>query len=89
MKTTRLRIEGQDFYLAPEQDVTALKDLATDVLRAGAGVIDFTGIDGRVISVLLSPGVAMVFETIERPDVTASDHDDSGSEYRDSDDFGH
>jgi hypothetical protein len=88
MKTTRLRIEGQDFYLAPETKVEELKDAAIAAVRNGGGIIDFTGIEGRVISVLLSPGVAVLFETIERPDVADDDDDTHAGDYG-SDDFGH
>jgi hypothetical protein len=40
-----------------------------------------------VISILLSPGIAVLFETIERPDV--ADDDDSTDSHYSSDDFGH
>jgi hypothetical protein len=88
VKTTRLRIEGQDFYLAPETEVEKLKDAAVAAIREGGGIIDFMGIEGRVISVLLSPGVAVLFEAIERPDVSDDDSDEPGHDYN-RDDFGH
>ncbi|GAB2459236.1 hypothetical protein HD599_001384 [Conyzicola lurida] len=87
MKTTRLRIEGQDFYLAPETKVDELKADAIAAVRGGGDIIDFTGIEGRVISILLSPGVAVLFETIERPDI--ADDDDSSDGHYNPDDFGH
>lgn len=75
MERTTLVIDGTDFVLAEESDLSELKDRIADAARTGPSFVDFVTIDARA-SVLIGPGTRVVFTTVSiteamvEPDLT-------------------
>lgn len=66
MKVNKVRVDGQTFILEPHQDVQLLQDRILDAVREGAGFVQFETIGRATISVLITPGVPVRFEVIDR-----------------------
>lgn len=66
MKVTRVRFDGQRFFLDPEQDVAETKASVVAAVRAGAEFVDFTTIEHGTISLLVTASVPVRFEVLER-----------------------
>ena len=65
MKINKLRIDGQMFYLEPDQDVAELKQQILASARGVAEFIDFSPVGHGQISVLMSPSTPVRFELEE------------------------
>jgi hypothetical protein len=65
MHSTELRIDGQSFLLAADEDLDALRARISDAVARGAGFVDFTTGRGERVSVLLS-GLSSVLITVQR-----------------------
>lgn len=66
MLVTKLKIDGQYFYLVPETDVDALKSAIVAAVKSGSAFVEFeTHGHGRV-SVLMTPYIPARFEIVER-----------------------
>lgn len=67
--TTMIRnsvaIDGREFLLAQHSDMPGLKQAAKDAVLAGAGYLNLTVIGNREVSILLTPGVMVLFESAE------------------------
>lgn len=74
MQQTTIAIGDMQFALAQNSDIGHLKATALAAVRSGAGLLDFTVVGNRVVSVLLPAGTIVVFTTGEVPE----DHRDSG-----------
>ena len=68
MKINKLRIDGQQFYLANDYDVEALKNELLKAARGVAEFIDFQPVGHGVISVLMTPQTPVRLEVEERSD---------------------
>ena len=66
MKITKLRIDGQFFYLDDDQDTAALKREIVAAVTAGPRFIDFTAIGHGEVSVLMTAHIGARFEVLER-----------------------
>jgi hypothetical protein len=68
-----LIINGRDYVVSQTQDIEQIKEATVTIAKSGAGLLDFIGFDGREVSVLITPGVALVFESFEAPAEQDSD----------------
>jgi len=68
MKVTKVRIDGQVFFLAPTQDIADLKAQIVAASRGGSDFVEFDTIDHGSIAVLITPTESARFQTIERSD---------------------
>lgn len=66
MNITKLRIDGQFFYLDTSADVPALKELILAAATDGPRFIDFTAIGHGEVSVLMTPHLGVRFEVVKR-----------------------
>lgn len=65
MQRNTIDIDGHEFLLSQGQDLQAVKDMAVSAVRAGGGLLDILTIGNPTVSVLISAGVSVVFETLE------------------------
>ncbi len=68
MKVSKVRVDGQTFILDPDEDVQALQDQIIEAVRRGAGFVQFTSVAHATLTVLVTPGAAVRFEVIDRPE---------------------
>ena len=68
MKVTKLRIDGQEFFLPEDVDVPALQGQLLAAVREAAGFVTFRSIGRAEISVLMTPHTPVRFEIEEHPD---------------------
>ncbi|QHC68210.1 hypothetical protein GSU68_17620 [Rathayibacter sp. VKM Ac-2759] len=68
MMRTTVTIEGKSYALSQGEDVAALKEASTRAAQAGGGLVEFVVVGNRQVSVLVSPGVPVIFEDVEVPD---------------------
>jgi hypothetical protein len=68
MKVTRLRIDGQEFYLPHELDVPALQRQILEAARGEAAFVTFRPIGHGDITVLVTPQIPVRFEAEDRTD---------------------
>jgi hypothetical protein len=66
MLITRVRVDGQSFFLSPEQDVEATKEAIVAAVRDGSGFVDFLTVGHGRVSVLITPSIPVRFQVIER-----------------------
>ena len=66
MRITKLRIDSQMFYLAPDEDVDGLKQRIRDTARGPADYVVFTPVGFGEVSVLMTPHTPVRFEEQER-----------------------
>lgn len=66
MEITKLRIDGQFFYLEADQDTDVLKREIIAAVTTGPRFIDFTAIGHGKVSVLMMAELGARFETQER-----------------------
>jgi hypothetical protein len=65
MRITRLRIDGQEFYLPPELDLAALQQQLLDAVRGEAAFVTFPSVGHGEVSVLVTAHVPVRFEVEE------------------------
>lgn len=63
MQTNTIHIDGQAFLLGAEEDVAGLKARIVAAASEGAAFIDFDSVDRGTVSVLVTPGMGVRFET--------------------------
>ncbi|GGE95674.1 hypothetical protein [Mycetocola zhadangensis] len=68
MRRTTLTIEGHSYVLAQGTETATLKASAEEAVVAGGKFVDLTVVGNIAVSVLVSPGVAIVITTQEVPD---------------------
>lgn len=66
MKVHTVRVDGQLFVLRPSQDVNVLQQDILHAAAKGAGFVKFKTVGRSVIRVLITPQVAIRFETFHR-----------------------
>jgi hypothetical protein len=65
VKVTKLRIDGQAFYLPPDTDLIALQEQILEAVRGRAAFVSFSPVGHGDISVLVTPSIPIRFETEE------------------------
>lgn len=66
VEIVRVRVDGQMFILDPEQDAADLQRQIIDAVRQGAGFVRFQTVGRSAITVLITPGIGVRFEVLER-----------------------
>ncbi|WP_374946270.1 hypothetical protein [Agreia sp.] len=66
MKINKVRIDGQVFFLDPEQDLDTLKADVVAAARSGADLVEFKIVGAGTLFVLVTPTIGVRFEVIER-----------------------
>jgi hypothetical protein len=66
VQIVRVRVDGQMFILDPDQDAAELQRQIIEAVQQGAGFVGFRTVGRSTISVLISPGIGVRFETLER-----------------------
>lgn len=66
MLITKIRIDGQIFYLDPGEDVQALQDRIQDAARTMPTFVEFRSVGHGKVSVLVSAVIPVRFEQVER-----------------------
>lgn len=56
-------IDNREFLLAQGLDLPALKRRVVASIRAGGGMVDFTVLGNREVSVLIAAGVRVLFQS--------------------------
>jgi hypothetical protein len=74
--TTSIRIDGQRYQLADEEDVAGLQARIVDAVTGGSRFVDFTAGGHVGVSVLVTPRSAARFEVREREDEDPADPGD-------------
>lgn len=67
MQSTRMTIEARDFLLDERVDVPALQLQICDAMRKGGGIVSFAVTRDHPLTVIISPGVPVLFEAVETP----------------------
>jgi hypothetical protein len=80
MLRTTVLVDGQVYPLAQGQDLEAIKAATVEAAREGAGLVDFIVVGNRAVSVLVTPGVRVLFERHE-VDVDVRDTGDTESPF--------
>jgi hypothetical protein len=62
MIRTRVRMQGMTFYLAQGRDPEDLKADMIEAVKEGGAFVSFVEVGNHHVSVLISPGVVVVFE---------------------------
>ena len=65
MRVVHLQIDGQSFFLEPDEDVNALEALILDAVREGPSFLKFRAAGYGVVSVLVTPRIGVRFDTRE------------------------
>jgi hypothetical protein len=69
MKLQKVRVDGSEFFLDAEQDVSELKAIIVEGVRAGGAFVEFMTVGRGPIAVLVSPGIPVRFEVVERSEI--------------------
>lgn len=77
MRVTKLRIDGQFFYLDHEQNIPALKAEILESAIKGPRFIDFTAIGHGEVSVLMMPSLGARFEIQDRTEEELAEWDEN------------
>lgn len=68
MKVNKVRVDGQMFILDPAQDVEELQRDILEAIRGGGKFVRFDTVGRATISVLITAGIPIRFEVIDRPE---------------------
>jgi hypothetical protein len=73
MQRTTIQINGNDYRVAQNQDIDAIKRAAVTAVREGGDFITVTLVGNRELQILVSMGISITVQTEEVPD---DDRDD-------------
>jgi hypothetical protein len=73
MQRTTLIVNDTSYPLAQGQEVDAIQAAALEAVHQGGGLIKVTTYGNREVSILVSAGVPLVFESEEVPDESRDD----------------
>lgn len=76
MLVNHLQIDGQSFYLEPDEDVQSLQDLILKAVSDGPGYVRFRAAGYGVVTVLITPRIGVRFESKEIDDQQIAKWDD-------------
>jgi hypothetical protein len=65
MQVVHLQIDGQSFFLEPDEDVDALEALILSAVLEGPSFIKFRAAGYGIVSVLVTPRIGVRFDTRE------------------------
>ncbi|MBT1636794.1 hypothetical protein [Clavibacter michiganensis] len=65
---TTMHISGRDYVLADDQDPGDVQRRALAAVRAGGAMVRVGLAGARVVDVLVSPGIPLVFLTVDLPE---------------------
>jgi hypothetical protein len=77
MLVKHLQIDGQSFYLEPDEDIDALEALIVDAVKVGPRFVKFRAAGYGLVSVLVTPRIGVRFETREIDDDEVAGWDDT------------
>jgi hypothetical protein len=77
MLVKHLQIDGQSFYLEPDEDIDALEALIVESVKGGPRFIKFRAAGYGLVSVLITPRIGVRFETREIDDDEVAGWDDT------------
>lgn len=66
MIITKVRVDGQTFFLDPAEDLIHLKSSIVDAVREGSDFVDFRTVGHGLVSILVTPRLPVRFEMVER-----------------------
>ena len=75
MQTSKLTVNEKVFLLASAEEGQQTRTALAAALKDGGGFVELRLLDGRSVSLLLSPGVVAVLEKIEVADDDGQAHD--------------
>jgi hypothetical protein len=61
-------VGSREFLLTPGEDVAEVKAAVVDAVRAGGGFVDFSVVGNRMVSVLVTAGVHVMFQSEQIPE---------------------
>jgi hypothetical protein len=73
MQRTTLIINDKSYPLAQGQDTDTIEAASVEAVHGGGGIITVTAYGNREVSILVSAGVPLVFESEEVPDESRDD----------------
>jgi hypothetical protein len=73
MQVAHLQIDGQSFFLEPDEDVDALEALMLEAVREGPSFVRFRAAGYGIVSVLVTPRIGVRFDTREIADDEVAD----------------
>jgi hypothetical protein len=73
MQRTTLIVNDMSYPLAQGQDTDTIEAAAVEAVQKGGGMITVTAYGNRQVSILVSAGVSLVFESEEVPDERRDD----------------
>lgn len=77
MLVTKLRVDGQIYYLPDTTDIHELKERIVTSVREGAAFVDFDTHGHGQVSVLMTPQIPVRFEVVERSQEEVDDWTDA------------
>lgn len=75
MLRTTINVNGVEYRLAQGRDVDEVKRASVAAVRANGDLVDVVVVGNRLVSILMSPGVPITFESIEVDDDPRDDGD--------------
>ena len=72
MLQARIRIDGREYLLRPEQDAETIMGLITAKVRAGGGFVEIVRTPDRAMNVLVSSGMSLSIEVTRAEDQPAA-----------------
>lgn len=77
MQVNHLQIDGQSFYLEPDEDVGSLQALIIEGVTGGPRFVTFRAAGYGTVSVLVTPRIGIRFESRQVDDAKVASWDES------------
>jgi hypothetical protein len=61
----KMTVDGNEYYLDPEQNVDETKHEVVDAVKSGGGIVDIPVAGHGTVSVLISQRIPITFETVD------------------------
>jgi hypothetical protein len=81
MQITKVRVDGQDFILSPDQNLTDLRETILAAVRRGADFVEFDTVGRDNMFVLVTPSLPIRFEITERAEDPIEEWESSHSPF--------
>lgn len=66
MRTDTITIDRKSYLLAHGESAEKLQQQVLDSIKAGGGIVRFIEVGNREVHAIVSPGVPVTFESVER-----------------------
>lgn len=76
MLQAKIRIDGREYFLRPEQDAESILGMITAKVQAGGGFVEIVRTPERAMSVLVSSGMSLSIEITRADDQPAAPNAD-------------